>query len=255
MELPPDVVEEIARSCEPKQAGRVAERLAAAAGAYERDRYGDALRMTKSVLAVAPRSATALELHGLISYRLGHWRDALRYLGLAAEVAGSEEGQIPVLMDCHRALRHRRKVRELWDELRASSPPADVLVEGRLVLAAMLRDEGRLDEAIAELVGAGAARPLRHPSDRHVRQWYLLADLYDRAGDIPRARELFARVVEADPDLADASERLAGIGRPRLPTRRGPAPGGSRAPGGARSANEPRAPTTPRPPKAKVAGR
>jgi len=212
--LPPDVVDEIGVSAEREQVARVAERLAAAASAYERDRYQDALRMTRSVIAMVPRSASALELHGLVCYRLGRWRDALRYLVSAAELVGADESQIPVLMDCHRALRHNKKVRTLWKELRASSPPADVLVEGRLVLAAMLRDEGKLDEAIAELTGAGAARALAHPSDRHIRQWYLLADLYDRAGDIPRAREFFARVVEADPELADAAERLAGLGRP-----------------------------------------
>ena len=228
VELPPGVVDEITRGVEPRQAGRVAERLAAAAGAYERDRYRDALRMTKTVLELAPRSATALELYGLASYRIGHWRDALRYLGQAAEVAGRDESQIPVLMDCHRALRHRHKVRALWDELRASSPAPDVLVEGRLVLAATLRDEGKLDEAIAELVDAGAARMLRHPGDRHIRQWYLLADLYERAGDMPRARELFARVAEADPELADASARLAAIGKGARGSdaarRRGPGP-------------------------------
>jgi tetratricopeptide (TPR) repeat protein len=216
--LPAEVVEEIAGSAGSEQAPRVAERLAAAANAYERDRYNDALRITRSVIALAPRSASALELHGLVCYRLGRWRDAVRYLNAAGEIAGADESQIPVLMDCHRALGHRKKVRMLWKELRASSPPADVLVEGRLVLAATLRDEGSLDQAIAELVEAGAARALRHPVDRHIRQWYLLADLYDRAGDLPRAREFFGRVVDADPELADAAERLAGLGRT---TRRG----------------------------------
>ncbi len=211
--LPTEVVEEIAASAGREQAPRVAERLAAATSAYERDRYNDALRITKSVIALAPRSASALELHGLVCYRLGRWRDAVRYLNTAGEIAGADETQIPVLMDCHRALGHRKKVRVLWKELRSSSPEADVLVEGRLVLAATLRDEGKLDEAIAELVEAGAARSLRHPGDRHVRQWYLLADLYDRAGDLPRAREFFGRVVDADPELADAAERLDGLGR------------------------------------------
>jgi tetratricopeptide (TPR) repeat protein len=229
-ELPSDVVDEITLAAGAEQAARVAERLAAAASAYERDRYNDALRMTRSVIALAPRSSSALELHGLVCYRLGRWRDALRYLNSAAEIAGADDSQLPVLMDCHRALGHHKKVRALWGELRAASPPADVLVEGRLVLAATMRDEGKLDDAIAELVQSGAARSLRHPGDRHIRQWYLLADLYDRAGDIPQAREYFARVVDADPELADAAERLAGLGRPAR--RRTPKP--PRAPAPAR---------------------
>ena len=56
-----------------------------------------------------------------------------------------------------------------------------------------------------------AARNVRGPHERHVRQWYMLADLYERAGDVPRARELFGRVVAADPELSDAAERLAGL--------------------------------------------
>jgi len=39
-----------------------------------------------------------------------------------------------------------------------------------------------------------------------------LGDLYERAGDTPRARELFGRIVAAEPDFADAAERLAGLG-------------------------------------------
>jgi hypothetical protein len=39
-----------------------------------------------------------------------------------------------------------------------------------------------------------------------------LADLCERAGDAPRARELFRRVVAVDPGLADAAERLQALG-------------------------------------------
>jgi tetratricopeptide (TPR) repeat protein len=214
------VLDEIGRVADRGDAARVATRLAAAAGAYERDRYHDAMRITKGLVTQVPGSSTALELHGLVCYRLGRWRDALRFLGAAADLAGADESQLPVLMDCHRALHHRKRVRDIWDELRASSPPADVLVEGRLVMAATLRDEGRLSEAIRLLVDAGAHRTLRHPGDRHLRQWYLLADLYERSGDLPRARELFSRVVDADPGIADSAERLAALGR-----RHGRAPG------------------------------
>jgi hypothetical protein len=41
----------------------------------------------------------------------------------------------------------------------------------------------------------------------------VLADLYERAGDLSHARELFSRVARADPELADVQQRLADLGR------------------------------------------
>ena len=106
---------------------------------------------------------------------------------------------------------------ELWSELRHRSPEPDVLAEGRIVTAAALADAGDLNGAIAMLANAGASKALRNPSARHVRQWYLLADLYERAGDVPRAREFFERVRRADPDAYDVSERMRGLGPERRP--------------------------------------
>ena len=83
-----------------------------------------------------------------------------------------------------------------------------------MVAAGMLGDDGDLDGAISLLASGGAGRALRNPSPRHLRQWYALADLYERAGDLPRARELFMRVTRVDPDAYDASERLAALGPP-----------------------------------------
>jgi tetratricopeptide (TPR) repeat protein len=120
-------------------------------------------------------------------------------------------------MDCCRAQGQHRKVEALWEELRSFSPPADVLSEGRLVLAAYRADRGELDSAIDLLVSAGAGRNLRRPADRHLRQWYVLADLYERAGDLPHARQLFARVAASDPDLADARQRLSELGAQAAP--------------------------------------
>ncbi len=87
-----------------------------------------------------------------------------------------------------------------------------MLAEGRIVLAATWADQQRYEEAIALLTKAGAARNLRNPSYRHVRLWYTLADVYDRAGDTTSARELFARVVIAEPHAYDASDRLRELG-------------------------------------------
>ncbi len=213
-DLPEEIVAELVGAVGKDTAPRLADRLAAAAGAYERDRYHDALRITRQLVDLVPESATVRELHGLVCYRLGRWREAARHLTAATELGGEDVDQLPVLMDCARAQGHHRRVAELWDRLRQASPPADVLVEGRLVLVSSMAERGDLGGAIAILAGAGAGRDLRHPGERHVRQWYVLADLCERAGDLPRARQLFARVVEADPDTADAAARLAALGPP-----------------------------------------
>ncbi len=223
--LPTEVVEEVAGAVGRAKAGRVVDRLAAAAKAYERDRYPEALRITRELVDQVPESAAARELHGLVCYRLNRWREAVKHLEAARKLSGGDPSQVPVLMDCHRAQGHHRRVEVLWDELRASSPSADVLVEGRLVLAEDLAEVGKLDEAILLLATAGAARNLRNPGDRHLRQWYVLADLYERAGNVPLARELFARVASVDPELADVTERLLALGTPRRRQRRGAAGG------------------------------
>jgi tetratricopeptide (TPR) repeat protein len=220
--LPADIREELAGVVGRARGAKLAERLAAAARAYARDRYPEAQRLTKSLVSEVPGSASARELHGLVSYRTGRYREAVRHLEAARELAG-DVSQLPVIMDCHRAMGHHRRVEDLWNELRDASPDADVLAEGRLVLAADLADRGRLERATELLVAAGAGRNLRHPAERHVRQWYVLADLAERAGNLARARELFARVVAADPDLADAPARLAALGTATR-ARRGPAP-------------------------------
>ncbi|HTX63621.1 MAG TPA: tetratricopeptide repeat protein, partial [Acidimicrobiales bacterium] len=82
---------------------------------------------------------------------------------------------------------------------------------------------------------------LRNPSDRHLRQWYALADLYERAGDLPRARELFERVARVDHEAYDVLERLDALG-PGVG--RGRAPVGGRA-RGARQAGRRRRPPSP----------
>ena len=214
------MVDELAGAVGRGRARGFSERLERAAAAYRRDRYPEALRITRVLAGQVPESASVRELHGLVCYRLGRWREAVSNLEAARSLTGGDPNQLPVIMDCHRALGHHRRVEELWAELRACSAPVDVLFEGRLVLAAQRADRGELGSAVDLLVAAGAQRDLRHPAERHLRQWYVLADLYERAGDFAGARELFARVARADPDLADARQRLGDLGRPRRRARR-----------------------------------
>ena len=111
-----------------------------------------------------------------------------------------------MLADAHRALGHHGQVSELWDELRESSPAPDLVAEGRIVMAGSLADRGRLSDAIALL--QRAQRKVKRPQVHHLRQAYALADLYERAGDATRARELFVWVLGQEPGFVDAAERV-----------------------------------------------
>ena len=215
--LPPEIATDIRNAADVAtalQKERLVERAESAYGAYERGRYQDALRAIKPVADVAPGVAAVRELAGLAAYRSGRWREASRHLQAFGALSDSTE-HLPVLMDCQRALHKPKKVAELWSELRQSSPDPDVLAEGRIVAAASLADTGDLNGAISMLATAGASKALRNPSDRHIRQWYLLADLYERAGDVPRAREYFERVLRADDQAYDVADRLRGLGPER----------------------------------------
>ena len=198
---------------------RLVEKAEAAYGAYDRARYQDASRAIKAVAEECPGVAAVRELAGLAAYRAGKWREAVRHLQAFSALSDSTE-HLPVLMDCQRALHKPKRVADLWSDLRQSSPEPDVLAEGRIVAAASLADTGDLDGAISMLASAGASKALRNPSNRHVRQWYLLGDLYERAGDVPRARDMFERVLRVDREAYDVVDRLAGLGPVRKPRSR-----------------------------------
>jgi tetratricopeptide (TPR) repeat protein len=203
--------------------------MLAGLGAFQRERYRDAVRILRTVVHAVPAAPSPRELLGLGQYHLGQWRAARATLEAAAELSGSVD-QHPVIMDCERALGRRRQVEARFEEMRRASPEAEVLSEGRLVLAGALADAGDLRGATELLVAAGAGRHVRNPAPRHLRQWYVLADLAERGGELARARELFGLVAVADPDAYDVSERLAQLGAP-APARAGRSPQRRRKPG------------------------
>ena len=75
-----------------------------------------------------------------------------------------------------------------------------------------ISDQSQFSAAIEVLTAGGALKVLRNPSGRHLRLWYALGDVYDKAGDAAMARELFARVVGVDPEAYDAYQRLEELG-------------------------------------------
>jgi tetratricopeptide (TPR) repeat protein len=184
-------------------------RLMEAADAYTHDRDGEALQLLRPVRDALPDAPAVRELTGLVQYRLGHYRAAAKELEAFVELTDSVE-QHPVLMDCARAQKRWRRVDELWEELAAASPAPELVTEGRIVAAGSLADRGRLHDAIGLL--ARKADGVKRPRPDQLRLWYALADLEERAGNLPRARSLFERVSRRDPNFADVMERLVALG-------------------------------------------
>jgi tetratricopeptide (TPR) repeat protein len=204
---PDDVRDEILR-LGGARGPRYYDELMKAADAYSRDHEREALRLLRPLRDALPDAPSVRELLGLTHYRLGHYPAATKELEAFTNLSGSVE-QHPVLMDSYRAQRRWRKVDERWRELTAASPGADLVTEGRIVTAGALADRGRLDDAIALL--ARADRKIDKAKPHHLRLWYALADLEERAGNVPRARGLFDRVRREDASFADVAERLAAL--------------------------------------------
>ena len=117
-----------------------------------------------------PDARAVRELLGLTYYRLERWKKATVELEAYRHLTGAVD-EHPVLADCYRALRRWTAVEELWEELRAASPSAELVMEGRIVAAGALADRGRLEEAIAMM--RPAAREPRRVQDHHLRAWYV----------------------------------------------------------------------------------
>jgi tetratricopeptide (TPR) repeat protein len=184
------------------------DQLARAAEAFAAGRERDAARLLRPLRDAYPDAAAVRELLGLVQYRLGNYPAATKELLAFTDLTGSVE-QHPVLMDCWRAQRRYDRVEALWEDLAHSSPSGALVTEGRIVLAGARADSGDLQDAIATL--ARRADDVKRVQPHHLRLWYALADLYERAGELPVARDLFLRVRRQDASFADVAERLAAL--------------------------------------------
>jgi tetratricopeptide (TPR) repeat protein len=191
-----------------QRAAQLLARLLDAANDFDHERDRRAARTLRELREALPEAPSVRELLGLAQYRLGNYRSAAKELEAFVELTGSVE-QHPVLMDCYRAQQRWVRVEQLWRELAAASPSAQLVAEGRIVAAGALADQGRVGEGVALL--SRKADAVKRPRDHHLRLWYALADLEERAGDHARARDLFARVAAHDPQFADVAARRAAL--------------------------------------------
>ena len=191
-------------------AKRLISKLALALDAFEKGRYQDAKRIIIPITRECEGVHLIHEIAGLSLYRLGQWRDAADHLEKARASMPASTLNHPVLADCYRALMRYEKVDELWKELKDASPDPAIVAEGRIVAASAQADKGDIQNAvrIMQQTKKDPAKVREH----HLREWYVLADLFDRSGDVINAREWFAKIANNDPDFSDVRERLSAIG-------------------------------------------
>lgn len=245
-----DLIAKLCAKFGQKQGEEFSRNLEESALQFEADRYEEARRLIEPIAELTPDIAEVRELYGLVLYRQQMWRLAVRELKAFSELAETTE-QHPILMDCYRAQGKWQQVEKFWAELKKSQPPQKIYDEGLMVVAGGLADMGKLADAIKLLeghsrnvaVGAGGGKPAGaggqksadtdgQPPDgapekkpastprqkskklvgEELRISYLLADLYDRAGDVPLAVALFKRIEARSPAFLDVRERLSELG-------------------------------------------
>lgn len=227
-----------------KKGSRLWNQVREAGSLFGSDRYLEAEKLLAPIAAQVPDVAEVRELYGLVLYRLGHWRKAIRELEAFRGLTGDSIEQHPVLCDCYRALGRLAKVDELWEEFQQATPAPspDRAAEVRIVYAGALADQGKFAEAIALLEGewlpfgkaskgtgritdksgSGSGGEVQKSKGRKsqnqcspetsLRLVYMLGDLHDRTGDAPKAAALFRWITDRDEAFVDAADRLRELG-------------------------------------------
>ncbi len=193
-----------------RHADKLIERLTQAQEALDRERFDDARRLASPLLRELPGVAAVHEVVGLAAYRSGRWKQAVAELEAAQDLHPTVE-LLPVLADGYRALRRWGDVDRVWADVRAASPAQEILAEARIVAAGADADRGDLQAALRTM--AKAKQTPRHVREHHLRQWYVLGDLYDRAGDPLEATHWFELVARHDAEFVDVADRLRALGR------------------------------------------
>lgn len=209
--MAPETAERIGHEArDSRRAAVLTERLAQAQEALDRERFDEARHLAVQLARELPNVAAVHELLGLTAYRSGRWKQAAAELETAQALRPAIE-LLPVLADVYRAQQRWDDVERIWHEVRQASPSQEVLAEGRIVAAGAQADRGDLEGALQTM--SRATQVPRRIRDHHLRQWYVLGDLHDRAGDTIQATHWFELVAAHDREFVDVVDRLRALGR------------------------------------------
>jgi tetratricopeptide (TPR) repeat protein len=204
--LPGETLDELRETARPYAVVEAARALADAVVALSED--GDpeaAVRAAKVAKRAAPRAASVREALGIALYQVGNFRAARTELAAAQRISGRQD-LAAMQADIERALGRPERAIALFEEVDRSKLEPDTAAELLLVAASAYGDLGQPASGVA-LIRRHARWPTEL-ADHHQRLAYAEAALAEQAGDLPRARAAFTRVLRIDPDFHDAAERL-----------------------------------------------
>ncbi len=162
---------------------------------------------------LAHRLPAARELLALSHYQLGAYKDAARE-GLAYRRLTGRRDLDPVIADSMRARGNPEAAAELLADLGPEDVDEETWVEGLIVRAGALLDQGLANAALACL----AKGPIHADvvEEHHLRLWYALARTLEAAGKKEEARGWLERIQAIDPGFFDVAELLEkGDGKPQ----------------------------------------
>ena len=204
------VVDQFEKALGSKASPRALKRYDAALQAFEAHRYDDARKILNPMSREYSEVAAVREMLGLCLYRAGQWKRALVEFEASLKLNPDWIFNHAVIADCHRALGEHQMVEKYWQELQEASPHPELMAEGRIVMAGSMADRRQITEALALMEKASG--DMNRPSEYHLRQWFVIADLYDKEGNVIKARQFFERIAAIDPGFVDVAERLSTLG-------------------------------------------
>lgn len=212
--LPKAVVRELRRSVRrPQDAQEAALALSIAAERLEDREGSDALAYLAWAKHLAPRSPAVREALGAALYLAEDYAGALSELQAYRRFT-SRADQNHLVADCLRALgRNTDRIPDLVDAMSSDEVPPERRIEGHIVWASMLADQGDVGAGRSVLRATIAEHdPGDEPDVAHLRLWYVAGDLAERAGDRADARRHFSRITAVAEGFFDTEERLARLG-------------------------------------------
>ena len=208
--VPRAVVRELRRSVRrANDADEAARALSIGSDLLEERQGEEALPYLRWAKHLAPRSAAVREALGVALYLAEDYAGALSELQAYRRFT-SKADQNHLVADCQRALgRGTDRIPELVEAMQDDDVPLDRRLEGLIVWASTLADDGDVGAGRAVLRRAiDEHDPSDEPEVAHLRLWYVAGDLAQRAGDRADARRHFERIDAVAEGFFDVEERL-----------------------------------------------